>query len=72
MPNGEEGECIIATNCPGYSEILERENLTSNELHFLRLVQCGYEFEEPAVCCSLSGKYKYIINYNNTWLYICR
>ncbi|XP_026479346.1 phenoloxidase-activating factor 1-like [Ctenocephalides felis] len=57
LPNGEEGECIISTSCPGYSEILERENLTTNELNFLRLVQCGYEFEEPAVCCSLSGKY---------------
>lgn len=52
-PSGAAGLCIGIRQCPQLLNILQTRPLTPQAMDFLRQSQCGFEGNDPRVCCPI-------------------
>lgn len=50
-PDNTNGECININNCAVLRRMIENPNKSNSDVIFLRNSFCGYEGENPKVCC---------------------
>lgn len=53
--NGRIGRCIIIHQCPELLNILQTRPLKSETIDLLRQLQCGFDGNNPTVCCPIQN-----------------
>lgn len=53
--NGRIGRCIIIRQCPELLNILQTRPLKSETIDLLRQLQCGFDGNNPTVCCPIQN-----------------
>ncbi|XP_076234951.1 ovochymase [Calliopsis andreniformis] len=55
-PNSINGQCIEVRQCSQALDILQRESHNPVALDFLKRSQCGFEGNNPLICCPISNR----------------
>lgn len=53
--NGKIGRCVIIHQCPELLNVLQTRPLKSETINLLRQLQCGFNGNNPIVCCSIQN-----------------
>lgn len=55
-PDELVGECINIKKCPSLLMLLETQKKNSSTVQFLQNLKCGYDGNEPKLCCALNNE----------------